>query len=530
LRGLTGEGLADRANVSYSLLSKVEAGAVPASPALVAALGRALGVSVAVLTGQPYRDESRKAAQLHAVIPAIRREMAGYRLLPVDIEHIRPRPATDLVRAVARVSRNRHAAQLDRMGTTLPSLLAELRAAIHLSSDTGEPATGIDPNVSTDCQSLPHSLVDSTCCDIDFRSSATREPLPTARPRRDSRDGCSKDDGGTTMLADTDLTTAVAPGLGVARVAGHIGAEITGVDLSQPLDAATVAKVRAAMLAHKVIFFRGQNLTHAQHIAFGRLFGQLTRRSRAQSNADLDEYPEILTISPQIDEDRYGMDYEAHYRTRWATYNTGWHTDMTHTVNPPAASILRADVVPSCGGDTHWTNLVAAYEGLSPALRQFVDGLRAEHNFFAGYRMVEHEPTDRRIIDEVNADPRIAVHPVVRVHPETKEKALFVNPSRTARIIGLSPVESRHVLDLLFAQIVRPEYMARFRWEPGSVAFWDNRATAHLAATDVASGVVRVLHRVTLIGDRPVGPDGFESDLVAGRPFGGDPEPDGATD
>jgi alkyl sulfatase len=327
------------------------------------------------------------------------------------------------------------------------------------------------------------------------------------------------------VTAQTSIKLSTTPSLNIARVAGRIGAEIGEIDLSGPLDEATVSDLRAALLTHKVIFFRNQRLTHAQHVAFGQRFGELTRRSRHQSSTELDEFPQVLTISPQIDQERYGRDNEAFFRTRWASYTTGWHTDMTHTVNPPAASVLRAETVPPFGGDTQWTNLVAAYEGLSKPLKQLVDGLRAEHTFFAGYRMVGHDPVDRSIIESINAEPLIAVHPVVRVHPETGEKALFVNPSRTERIIGFTPTESRHLLDLLFAQITRPEYTVRLRWEVGSIAFWDNRSTAHIAATDVADGMVRVLHRVTIVGDRPIGPDGFVSELVAGRPFGAEHGP-----
>lgn len=307
----------------------------------------------------------------------------------------------------------------------------------------------------------------------------------------------------------------------VTRVAGHIGADIDGVDMAQPLDAETIAEIRLALLTHKVIFFRGQELGHATHIAFGRQFGELTSRPNQQSGDDLDDFPEIFTVSPHVDIRRYGRDYEAHYRSRWRSTISGWHSDMSHAVNPPMASILRADTVPEFGGDTQWTNLVAAYEGLSPAIRQFVDGLRAEHNFWAGYRMSEHDALDRSILDMVNKNAMVSVHPVVRVHPETGEKALFVSPSRTNRIMGLTPVESRRVLDLLFEQITRSEYTVRFRWEPGCVAFWDNRSTAHIAATDVDHlAAARVLHRVTIVGDIPVGPDGFVSQAVTGRAFG----------
>ncbi|MFF3867068.1 TauD/TfdA dioxygenase family protein [Micromonospora sp. NPDC001898] len=312
--------------------------------------------------------------------------------------------------------------------------------------------------------------------------------------------------------------------LTLRRAAGHIGAHVDGVDLAGALDEPLIAALRDALLTHKVLFFRNQNLDHAKHIALGQRFGTLTVRSRSQSNACLDVYPQILTISPQIDRDQYGIDYEAHYRLRWASGITGWHTDMSHVVNPPAASILRAETVPPFGGDTQWTNLVAAYEGLSAPLRTLCDGLQAEHSFFAGYRMVASDPVDRAILDMIGPDAPVAVHPVVRVHPETGEKALFVNPSRTARIVGLSPAESSAVLGLLFDQVTRPEYTVRFGWEPGSVAFWDNRSTAHLAAPDIdhLDGVARVLHRVTIIGDLPVGPDGYTSRAISGTPLGAD--------
>jgi taurine dioxygenase len=314
--------------------------------------------------------------------------------------------------------------------------------------------------------------------------------------------------------------------LDVRRVAGHVGAQVDGIDLAGALDDATIAALREALLVHKVLFFRDQQLDHATHVALGQRFGTLTVRSRPQGNAELDAYPQILTISPQIDRDLFGVDYEAHYRRRWASGTTGWHTDMSHVVNPPAASILRAETVPPFGGDTQWTNLVAAYEGLSAPLRELCDGLHAEHSFFAGYRMVPSDPIDRGIIDMIGVEP-VAVHPVVRVHPETGERALFVNPSRTLRIVELSPAESIALLGLLFDQITRPEYTVRFGWRPGSVAFWDNRCTAHLAAPDIdhLDGVERVLHRVTIIGDRPVGPDGYTSQALSGSPLGTDPAP-----
>uniref|UniRef100_UPI003F496A09 TauD/TfdA dioxygenase family protein n=1 Tax=Streptomyces chartreusis TaxID=1969 RepID=UPI003F496A09 len=305
----------------------------------------------------------------------------------------------------------------------------------------------------------------------------------------------------------------------VAQVAGHIGALVRGVDLASDLEEPVVNAIREALLEYKVLFFRGQErLDHAAQVAFTARFGELTGRSRPQMGGALDDFPQILTISPQIDLDLYGVDYEEHYRSRLHHGIGAWHTDMSHAVNPPAGSVLRAETVPSHGGDTQWTNLEAAYEGLPASLQQFVDGLRAEHTFFAPYDMSPYDETDRQVLDRVNRDPLVAVHPVVRVHPESGRKSLFINPARVRRIVDLSPLESRHVLELLFREVTRPEYTVRFSWQPGSVAFWDNRATAHLGVGDFAhTGEPRVMHRVTLVGDRPVGPDGFTSTAHAGR-------------
>ncbi|MGW4791770.1 TauD/TfdA dioxygenase family protein [Nonomuraea sp. NPDC004297] len=303
--------------------------------------------------------------------------------------------------------------------------------------------------------------------------------------------------------------------LTIKRVAGHIGAEISDVDLSHTLDPSTVEEIRHALLTYKVLFFRGQTLDHGTQIAFARQFGELTH-AHPHEDAPPEEHPQILTIDPRRYEARYGAD-QRERRRRQYSYHSGWHTDVTAAVNPPAASILRAETVPEFGGDTQWTNLAAAYEGLSEPLRGFVDGLRAEHRFLAGYRPADG---DDRLVRRINDNLLVSIHPVVRVHPETGERVLFVNPGFTDHIVGLSPVESRRLLDLLYEHITRPEYTVRFRWQPGSLAFWDNRATAHLAPTDLDHlDVRRTLHRVTLIGDRPVGPDGFVSEIVAGREF-----------
>jgi taurine dioxygenase len=306
----------------------------------------------------------------------------------------------------------------------------------------------------------------------------------------------------------------------VTQVAGHIGAEVDGVDLREPLSQAAVAAIRAALVAHKVLFFRDQRLDHREHLAFAERFGAPTRRPGDQHGCSPEGFPQILTVDPDANDARYGRDFEERYRARWSSYTAGWHTDLTPAVNPPAASVLRAEVVPDVGGDTQWTNLVAAYNGLAEPLKAFVDGLRAEHRFFAGCDLSQHDLEDRKVLDTDRERGLVAVHPVVRVHPETGERALFVNPASTARIVGFTPTESRHILALLFEQATRPEYTVRFQWAPGSVAFWDNRATAHLGATDLGHiDAARTLYRVTLLGDRPTGADGFVSEAVVGEPL-----------
>jgi len=307
----------------------------------------------------------------------------------------------------------------------------------------------------------------------------------------------------------------------VEPVAGHIGADVLGVDLAQPLPAATVTALKTALLTHRVLFFHDQHLDHATHVAFARQFGEPTAADPHEPGID-PQYPQILTVDPREDEDRYGKDFEERFRRRRRHYLSGWHIDNSATVNPPAASILRAETVPAYGGDTHWTNLVAAYEGLSPPLRQLIDGLRARHEFLAGFDMSQHDPQVAPILAVINARPHVAEHPVVRVIGETGEKALFLSPSTTSHIVGLSAAESTRILDLLYEQLARDEYRARLRWRPGTVAMWDNRTTAHLAALDHGHlDVQRRLYRVTLTGDVPVGPDGSPSRALSGELFTG---------
>jgi alpha-ketoglutarate-dependent sulfate ester dioxygenase len=313
------------------------------------------------------------------------------------------------------------------------------------------------------------------------------------------------------------MADITSPGVTVKPVAGRIGAEISGADISRPLDAETVAIIQQALDTWKVVFFRDQHLDHAAQIAFGRQFGELTY-AHPHDDAPPEAYPEIYTVDPRRFEQRLGTNSKQEQQARKYSYTSGWHTDVTPAINPPAGSILRADVIPSYGGDTSFTNLVAAYEGLSEPVKRFVDTLRAEHRYGANWSGLPRPRSG--YTERIEQNALVSHHPVVRVHPRTGEKALFVNPVFTDHILDVSPIESRLILGYLFDELARPEYTVRFRWEPGSVAFWDNRATAHLGPQDLGHlDVERVLHRVTLIGEIPVGPDGRESEPVEGTRF-----------
>lgn len=305
-------------------------------------------------------------------------------------------------------------------------------------------------------------------------------------------------------------TPRTATALEITPVAGHIGAEVTGVDLRTELTDDQVAELTAALHRHKVLFIRDQQIGHAEQITFSRRFGAVTPSHPYDDDAPT-EHPEILAVDSRLYEKRFGR--------KKFSYTNQWHTDVSPLINPPAASILRAEIAPERGGDTQWTNLAAAYAGLPESLRTFLDGLRAEHRF--GGRIPPWE-ADSDYARKIAAAPLVTEHPVVRVHPVTGERVLFVNPGFTTRIIGLTPPQSDSLLQLLFDEISHPAYTVRFRWEKGSIAFWDNRATAHLAPSDLDHlDVTRVLYRTTLEGEVPVGVDGTASRSVAGEKFTG---------
>ncbi|GAP98946.1 TauD/TfdA dioxygenase family protein [Leptolyngbya sp. NIES-2104] len=293
----------------------------------------------------------------------------------------------------------------------------------------------------------------------------------------------------------------------VKQVSGFIGAEISGVDLSQALHDDAVREIREALLKWKVIFFRNQNIDHAAQIAFTARFGEVTY-AHPHEDDPIKGFQEIMPVDRRRFDRKNGL--------RKTSYEHHWHTDVTAAINPPAASVLRAVNVPSFGGDTTWTNLVAAYEGLSAPLRALADTLKAEHRFNARSDV----PSKSKFAQRIAANPLVSIHPVVRVHPETGGRALYVNPGFTSHIVDVSQQESDLLLELFFNQITKPAYTTRFRWNNGDIAFWDNRATAHLAPQDLDHiEVERVLYRTTITGDVPVGVDGFRSQIVEGEMF-----------
>ena len=309
------------------------------------------------------------------------------------------------------------------------------------------------------------------------------------------------------MAANPAIATTVT----IEPATSVIGAYVDGVDLRQPLEVGTVQALRAALVQWKVLFFRNQPITQDDHIRFGQYFGDITPAHPIQ--ASLEGRPEIYAVDTREERVLFGHGTKRPPYAPPRVTRAGWHTDITFVANPAMASVLRGMVVPSSGGDTLWTNLVAAYEDLSAPIRELVDGLQAVHRWHGA------DGRTREGYDQ-SAPPPAAVHPVVRVHPESGERALFVNPVFTRYLVGLSDRESSQILDLLYQQLARPEFTVRFRWEPESIAFWDNRSTAHLGPVDLASiEVDRRVERITIAGDIPVGPDGFRSVQLKGELF-----------
>ncbi len=291
------------------------------------------------------------------------------------------------------------------------------------------------------------------------------------------------------------------------------GAEISGVDLSRPLDADTLGEVRTAIRDWRVVFFRDQDIDNDQLKAFGRYLGPLTPAHPISEG--LDEHPEIWERAIEEYRVRRTADDTRAIGRRPPRDYKGWHIDITFVANPNRFSILQGVDIPPYGGDTLFTNLVAAYEGLSPKIQALVDDLQAVHQT-SSYDLGDRKP--RR--DGRSTGPFVSLHPLVRVHPETGERSLFFNAGTITHIAGLKERESQQILDLLYHESTRPEYGVRFRWQPKSLVLWDNAAVAHAGPIDYAHfDLPRVVRRITVAGDLPEGPDGFRSRPIEGELF-----------
>ena len=273
----------------------------------------------------------------------------------------------------------------------------------------------------------------------------------------------------------------------VHPVAGALGAEISGLDLSRPLSEAILAALRRAWLEHLVIFFRDQDLSPAQFLAFGRRFGDVIEYPFVKG---LDEYPEIIPVLKLAHEQ--------------INFGGVWHSDTAYLDVPPMASMLVAREIPPVGGDTLFANMYMAYETLSAGMKRMIDGLVAINSSAKADASRTREDRMKDSAREAKKE-YVAAHPVVRRHPETGRRALYVNVAHTVRFDGMTEEESAPLLDYLFRHQIRPEFTCRFRWRPGSIAFWDNRCAQHNAINDY-HGHRRLLHRLTLAGDPPKGP------------------------
>ncbi len=273
--------------------------------------------------------------------------------------------------------------------------------------------------------------------------------------------------------------------LQIKRAAAAIGAYVGGVALQEAVeDDALFGELRGLLLEHEVLFFRGQPLTAAQLEAVAGRFGALLDHPAYPIAAGA-RHVHVLESTPEA-----------------PTKIEAWHSDMTFSATPPALTLVHGQIIPEYGGDTLWASATAAYEALSSSFKAMLAGLHAVHDFRHGFRESLAEPGGaQRLASVVAANPPVR-HPVVRTHPETGRKALYVNPLFTLRIEGLTALESSRVLGLLHEHQTTAEFTARLCWAPGTLAIWDNRSTQHKPINDYFPQH-RKLHRATVVGERP---------------------------
>lgn len=274
--------------------------------------------------------------------------------------------------------------------------------------------------------------------------------------------------------------------LTLTPLSSALGAQIEGVDLTQPLSLEQRDAIEQALLTHQVIFFKNQSITPQQQARFAANFGDLHIHP---IYPNVPEQPEVLVLDTAVTDVRD---------------NAVWHTDVTFLPTPAMGAVLSAKQLPAFGGDTLWASGIAAFEGLSKPLQRLLDGLTATHDFTKSFPLERFgsTPEDFARWDQTRKNNPPLSHPVIRTHPVSRRKSLFVNEGFTTRINELSEAESEAILKLLFAHATRPEYTIRWRWQQNDVAFWDNRVTQHYAVDDYRPNR-RVMHRATILGDAP---------------------------
>ena len=274
----------------------------------------------------------------------------------------------------------------------------------------------------------------------------------------------------------------------VRPIAGALGAEIAGVDLAADLDNSAMAEIRQAFFDHAVVFFLDQQLTPEQHIAFARRFGEIDINKFFEQ---LEGYPEIAQVRKEPLDTQNG--------------GGGWHTDHSYDAAPAMGSMLYARELPALGGDTLFASMYAAYEALSPGMRRMLAGLRAVHSGARAFGPDAHANNAGREAQFKLSEIALAEveHPVVCTHPDTGRKYLYVNGGFTLRFSEMTEAESLPLLLFLYRHAARPEFTCRYRWQPGTLAFWDNRCTQHFAVNDY-HGERRLLHRITIAGAPPI--------------------------
>ncbi|MFZ0848105.1 MAG: TauD/TfdA family dioxygenase [Hyphomicrobiaceae bacterium] len=282
-------------------------------------------------------------------------------------------------------------------------------------------------------------------------------------------------------------------GMSIRRLSPAIGAEVTNVDITRPLDDETVDSLKLALAEHCVLLIRNADITPERHLAFSRYFGSLERHLLAEFS--LAGHPEIFIVS----------NVKEHGKLKGAVYaGQFWHSDLSYMNNPSLGSLLLCHEMPEVGGDTMWANMYLAYDTLSQPMQAFINGLKAVHDYGHAYDTYFAKLPDRPPLSpEQRAKTPPVTHPMVRSHPVTGRKALYVNAGFTKGIAGMPDEESGPILEFLFRHSTRPEFIYRHKWRVHDMMFWDNRCSMHYALADYDFSVRRHMHRTTIAGDAP---------------------------